>query len=63
MDNKKCHFLHAAFDDDWWRCPYPEEAKEYQLADGSNAWYCNEAAEAAREKGILPPKGGGRSDG
>jgi hypothetical protein len=39
-----CQFIHAAFDDDWGRCPYPDQVREYKLPDGTSAWYCYEGA-------------------
>ena len=52
-----CNFLHAAFDDDWGRCPYPEQIKLYTVTakDGTvaEAWYCDEgAAECAAMQSV-----------
>lgn len=47
----ECQFLHAAFDDDWGRCPYPEQVREYTFPDGSKAHYCYEGA---NEAGLIP---------
>lgn len=50
--DKNCCFMHAHFDDNWSRCPYPEQVKEYTLifSDGreQRAYYCDEGAEEAR---------------
>jgi hypothetical protein len=51
----KCHFLHAAFDDDWIRCPHPEQIRRYRVSRGQEStfnWYCDEGAEEARAQGF-----------
>lgn len=57
-DNGKCSFLHAAFEDDWTRCPYPEQIKRYRVSNTVSgiqgySWYCDEGAEEARNAGYV----------
>ena len=56
LDNYECNFLHAAFDDDWTRCPYPEQVKRYRVSKTISgiegySWYCDEGAEECRASG------------
>lgn len=58
MDNGKCSFLHAFYEDDWSRCPYPEQVKRYKMTDDNGRvyfnWYCDEGAdEAGRGSGSM----------
>lgn len=64
-DNRCCSFLHAFYEDDWTRCPYPEQVRRYRRTFGQAtdiAWYCDEGAAEARLAGIqleeLPDNGG-----
>ena len=49
----KCQFLHAAFSDDWGKCPNPEQVREYLITSESgdvrNGFYCDEGAAEVME--------------